>query len=101
MRTQIRFDILVRHFLWVLIGGTERARRTKDCLVGKHSVQSIFEATRNGHVHERLESLRRPVVVRVAVGDSQRSDATGIERGEYLRDAAATVVADEIDLLDM
>src|SRR3989442_1571748 len=42
-------------------------------------------------------SIRRPVVVRIAVGERQGPQPLGVPGGEELRDPAAAVVADQVD----
>src|ERR1700738_1944115 len=53
------------------------------------------------HFQERLERLGWPVVVGVAVGEDQAPHPLGIQGCENLSDAAAAVIADHVDLVDL
>src|SRR5271168_911292 len=99
--TQILFDAVIGQLVGMFVRWSESLRRTIDALVGQHRFQCSPQATGGGHGEERLEGLGRPVVVGIAIGEREAANALRIERGENLRDAAAAVIADEIDVIDV
>lgn len=101
VRPQIGLDGVVAHGRRVFVGGTQRLGRTVEALVGQHRVQCAAQAATGGQREKRLEGFGRPVVVRVAIGQRQAAHALRMLRGKDQCHAAAAVVADEVDLLDV
>ncbi len=67
-------------------------------------VEGRLENPRNRPVarmlHQRQHLWRRPAVMDVAIGQHQRSQPFRVMRGEDLRNGAAAVIGDQIDLVD-
>src|ERR1700722_1663943 len=100
-RSQVRFNGLVRHFLWTLIGWSQSSGRPIEGFVREHRFQRSTQASSSDHRNEGLERLWWPVVVRVAVCESQAPDPFRIECCEDLRYAPTAVIPDEIHLIDV
>src|SRR5215831_8747232 len=99
-RPEIPFDRVIRQCLGVLIGRTQSVGRTVDRLVRQHGVDRFAQSPGFDHCHKRLERYWWPVVVRVAIGKREASNAFWIESTEYLTDSAPAVISDDIHLTD-
>lgn len=77
----------------MFVGRPQRRLRAIDRLVGEHRVQRIPQTAGFRHLDKRHEGLGRPIVVGIAIGQRQRTDAIRIECGEDLGDAECTKAA--------
>lgn len=96
---EIRIYGIVRQCAGTLVRRSERGRRAIERLVRVHLLQGARKTTCFRHGQKRLERLGWPVVVRVAVGQRETSNAGRVQRREDQRDAAAAVIPDEIHTL--
>src|SRR5580704_18434473 len=69
--------------------------------VFKHAAAKRADACLFRELVQRLGLLGRPIVVGVAIGEHKTTDQTRVTRGEYLRDAAAAVIGNDIDLFEV
>src|SRR3984957_1775808 len=99
-RGGVPFVCVIRKFLGVLIGWTQSVGRTVDRLVRQHGVERFAQSPGFHHCYKRLEGYRWPVVVRVAIGKREASNAFWIESTKYLTDSASAVISDDIHLID-
>src|SRR6267378_4742916 len=99
-RAEIPFDRVIRQFLGMLIGRTQSVGRTVDRLVRQHGVERFAQSPGFHHCYKRLEGYWWPVVVRVAIGKREGSNAFWIESAKYLTDSAPAVISDDIHLID-
>src|ERR1700730_18440598 len=100
-RPKIRFVGLFRLFRWTRIGWSQSFGRPIDGFVREHRFQRSTQASGSDHRNEGLERLWWPVVMRVAVCESQAPNPFGIECCEDLRYAPTAVITDEIHLVDV
>src|SRR5262245_5028330 len=95
-RPQMRLEIdvyrFIRHPLRVLVGWPQRLRRAVDILVTDHGAERARQAASSSHFEKRLESLGRPIVMCIAIGECEGSQTLRIVGSEDLRDAAAAIV---------
>src|SRR6185437_15186265 len=99
-RPEVGLDIRVGETIGMFVGRAERLRRSIDVFVRQHRLESSAQTASRRYVQKRLEGFGRPIVVGVAVGEHETAYARGVRRREDLRNAAAAVVADEIDFVD-
>src|ERR1700722_10549875 len=99
--TEVVFDRFIGHVFWVLIRRTQRTWRTVYRLIREHRFERAAQTSGFHHRNKGFERLGRPVVVRVAVRERESSNAFRVESRKYLADTAATIVSDQIHLIDV
>jgi len=72
-----------------------------DALIGQHRFQCSAQAPAAAIARKGLKASGGQLSLRIAIGECEAANALRTERGENLRDAAAAVIADEIDLIDL
>src|SRR5262249_31172002 len=87
---KVRLDAFVAQLLRVLIRGPQSLGRTVNVLVCQHRFESAAQAALRRHRQKRFEGFGRPVVVRVAVGESEGAPSFWVQRRKDLRNSAAT-----------